>query len=296
MEPKIILIAGGTGLIGKPLVDRLQEKGHEVRVLTRSPKRVIDFQWSPAKSQIDEKALLGVDTIINLAGAGIADKRWTDERKKELIESRVQPARFLYDLSEKMPDLVQYVSASGINCYGYNEPDRKHLETDDFGTDFLSVVVRRWEEAADLFSAKYKVAKIRTGVVLDPDGGAMEKIAKTIKNYIGAPLGSGKQWMPWLTIGDMVGVYEHAVEERIEGRFNAVANNHSNATFTKALAKRLKKPLILPNVPAFVLKIVLGDMSSIVLDGLQASNAKITESGYTFKRTDLDEAIAVCYS
>ena len=235
-ELRTILIAGGTGLIGKPLVDKLQERGHKVAILTRSPNSKIEYKWSPSEKTIDEEALSGVDTIINLAGAGIADKRWSEKRKKELIDSRVKTTKFLYKLRVKMPDLEQYISASGINCYGYDQPERKHPETDNFGTDFLSVVVKRWEEAADLFESDYKVAKIRTGVVFDVNGGAMEKIAKTINNYIGAPLGTGKQWMPWLTIDDMVNIYVHAVEHRLEGPYNALANAHTNKEFTKTLA------------------------------------------------------------
>ena len=294
-EQRTILVAGGTGLIGRSLVDKLQERGHRVSVLTRSPKNANEYRWSPSEKIIDEEALKGVDTIINLAGAGIADKRWTEKRKKELIDSRVKTTKFLYKLRDKIPELKQYVSASGINCYGYDQPDRKHPETDSFGTDFLSVVVKRWEESAELFESDYKVAKIRTGVVLDPNGGAMEKIAKTIKSYVGAPLGSGKQWMPWLTIDDMVNIYIHAVEHRLEGAYNALANAHTNKDFTKALASHLKKPLWLPNVPAFVLKAMLGEMSTVVLDGLQASNLKLKDTGFEFQHTELKEAIASVY-
>lgn len=294
-QVKTILIAGGTGLIGTPLVEELIERGHDVRVLTRSPRREIDYKWSPSSKSIDEKALTGVNTIINLAGAGIADKRWTEKRKEELINSRVKTTQFLYDLREKMPELNNYISASGINCYGYDQPDRKHKESDAFGTDFLSIVVKRWEEAADLFDSDYKVAKIRTGVVFDSDGGALEKIAKTIKSYVGAPLGSGKQSMPWLTIDDMVGVYVHAAEKELEGPYNAVANSHSNKEVTKALAKQLNKPLWLPNVPAIVLKLMLGEMSSVVLEGLKADNNKLKDSGYKFQQTELDEAISSVY-
>lgn len=294
-QVKTILIAGGTGLIGTPLVEKLIERGHDVRVLTRSPRREIDYKWSPSSKSIDEKALTGVNTIINLAGAGIADKRWTEKRKEELINSRVKTTQFLYDLREKMPELNNYISASGINCYGYDQPDRKHKESDAFGTDFLSVVVKRWEGAADLFDSDYKVAKIRTGVVFDSNGGALEKIAKTIKSYVGAPLGSGKQSMPWLTIDDMVGVYVHAAENELEGAYNAVANSHSNKEVTKALAKQFNKPLWLPNVPSFVLKLMLGEMSSVVLEGLKADNNKLKDSGYKFQHTELDEAISSVY-
>lgn len=296
IEVKTILIAGGTGLIGKPLVEKLKERGHTVRVLTRSPQSDIEYKWSLVNKSIDKEALVGVDTIINLAGAGIADKRWTEKRKKEIIESRVKTSSFLYDLGKNMPELRHYISASGINCYGYDQPDRKHPETDDFGTDFLSIVVKRWEEAADLFSAEYKVAKIRTGVVLAEDGGALEKIAKTIKSYTGAPLGSGKQWMPWITMEDMVNVYVHTVENELEGAYNAVANAHTNKELTKTLARQLKKPLWLPNVPSFVLKIMLGEMSSVVLEGLQADNTKIKDTGFKFEHIELDKALSSIYN
>ncbi len=294
-EQRTILIAGGTGLIGRKLVDKLGERGHSVAVLTRSPKKAGEFKWSPSEKTIDEDALKGVDTIINLAGAGIADKRWTEKRKKELIDSRVKTTKFLYKLRDKIPELNQYISASGINCYGYDQPERKHPETDDYGTDFLSVVVKRWEGAADLFDSDYKVAKIRTGVVLDSNGGAMEKIAKTVKSFVGAPLGSGKQWMPWLTIDDMVSLYVHVVEHKLEGAYNALANAHTNKEFTKELAKYHKKPLWLPNVPSFVMKIMLGEMATVVLDGLQASNAKIKDTGFEFEHENLKEAINAVY-
>lgn len=292
---KTILIAGGTGLIGRHLVEQLTQQGNEVRVLSRSPKRKNEFKWSVQERTIDEKALANVQVIINLAGAGIADKRWTEKRKKEIIESRVQTTRFLFELSDKMPDLIQYISASGINCYGYDQPEVKHKENDPFGNDFLSVVVKRWEEAADLFKERTKVAKIRTGVVLEKDGGALAKIASTVKNYVGAPVGSGKQWMPWLTMEDMIRVYVHAVDEELDGAYNAVAANNTNKEFTKALASYLKKPLWLPNVPSFVLKLALGELATVVLDGLQADNAKLRDTGFAFQHQDLETAIQAVY-
>lgn len=292
---KTILIAGGTGLIGSHLVQQLQDKGHEVRVLSRSPKKKHEFKWSIKERTVDSGALDGVQTVINLAGAGIADKRWTESRKREIIESRVQTTRFLFELSKDVASLEHYISASGINCYGYDQPAKKHVESDPFGSDFLSVVVKRWEEAADLFENKAKVAKIRTGVVLEKEGGALAKIAKTVNNYIGAPLGSGKQWMPWLTMEDMVGIYVHAVENELDGAYNAVASNDTNKAFTRALANYLNKPLWLPNVPSFVLKIILGEMSTVVLDGLQADNSKLKDTGFKFKHKELETAIKAVY-
>lgn len=292
---KTILIAGGSGLIGNYLVDRLKERGHDVRVLSRSPKKKHEYKWSVREKTVDNDALEGVQTIINLAGAGLADKKWSEKRKKAIINSRVYTTRYLFEISQDLPEFEHYISASGINCYGYDNPERKHTESDPFGNDFLSVVVKRWEEAADLFDPKYKVAKIRTGVVLEKEGGALAKIAKTVKNYVGAPLGSGKQWMPWLTMEDMVRVYIHAVESNIEGAYNALASNDTNKQFTKALANYLNKPLWLPNVPSFVLKIVLGEMSTVVLDGLQADNSKLKGTGFKFLHNDLQTAFKAVY-
>lgn len=297
MQKKIILVAGGTGLIGESLVSYLREKGHEVRVLSRQETNVSEkiYNWSPVDKVIDQNALTNVQVIFNLVGAGIADKRWTSERKKELIDSRVIPALFLSSVAEKSTTLEHYVSSSGINCYGYNNYSRKHQESDPYGEDFLSQVVKLWEEAADTFRNFTKVAKIRTAVVLTDQGGALPKIASPIQNYIGAPLGSGKQWMPWITLIDLIRVFEHIMENKYEGAFNVVAGNKTNKDFTKTLAKVLNKPLWLPPVPAFVLKIALGEMSSVVLKGIQADNKKLKDTGFNFENKSLEESLAAIY-
>jgi uncharacterized protein (TIGR01777 family) len=283
-----ILLAGGTGLIGQNLVNILESQGHRVNILTRSSStKKNHFIWSPKNQEIDEESLKNVEIVINLAGAGIADKRWTKKRKEILIKSRTDTTNFLYQISNKLPHLKQYISASGINCYGYNNYDRKHKESDPFGDDFLSEVVEKWENAADQFKTKCKVAKIRTSVVLTKEGGALPKIAQTVKNYIGAPIGSGKQWMPWISMDDINRMYAHAVAHQLEGSFNALTGSVTNKEFTKELAKALNKPLWLPNVPSFVLKLALGEMSSVVLDGLQADNTKILGTGFEFKNTSL---------
>jgi uncharacterized protein (TIGR01777 family) len=283
-----ILLAGGTGLIGQKLVKLLESEGHVVNVLTRSDyKQDHHYHWSPSKGFIDEAALKNVDIIINLAGAGIADKRWTKQRKELLISSRVDTTHFLFEVSEKIPNLKQYISASGINCYGYKNYHKKHTETDPFGNDFLSEVVEKWENAADQFNKKCKVAKVRTSVVLTKEGGALPKIAKTVTNYAGSPFGSGKQWMPWISMTDINRVYAHIVANQLDGSFNALAGSVTNKMFTQKLAKSLNKPLWLPNVPSFVLKLALGEMSSVVLEGLQADNSKILDTGFQFKDTSL---------
>jgi uncharacterized protein (TIGR01777 family) len=291
-----VLIAGGSGLIGQEVQKELNKYGHEVRILTRqeNPKPPY-FNWNPRKKEIDRAAIKGVQVIINLAGAGIADKKWSDKRKEAIFNSRIKPTQFLHEVSQNIPALTQYISASGITCYGYENPIKIYKETDDFGTDFLSTVVKRWEEVADLFSPQQKVAKIRTGVVLTEKGGALPKISGTIKNYIGAPLGSGEQKMPWITLKDIARIYAHAVNQQLDGAFNASCANISNVRLTKEVANYLNKPLWLPKVPAFALKLVLGEMSSVVLEGVRIDNSKILETGFEFKHKNIDEALNYIY-
>ena len=297
MSKKVILIAGGTGLIGESMVAHFKSKGHEVRILSRKPSQRDKhiYHWDPLEKEIDAQALEGVQVIINLVGAGIADKRWTAERKKELIDSRVIPALFLASVAEKSTTMEHYISASGINCYGYEEYDRLHQESDPYGKDFLSQVVKLWEESAATFENFTKVAKIRIAVVLTKEGGALPKIAGPIKKYVGAPLGSGKQWMPWITLNDLIQVFDFVLEQKLEGTYNAVAENNTNKEFTQALAKTLKKPLWLPPVPSFILKLVFGEMSSVVLKGVQASNEKLKNKGFSFQHTVLADAFKAIY-
>lgn len=297
MEKQIILLAGGTGMIGKQMQDFLLNRGHEVRILSRKPSNLSKhiFHWQPTKNEIDTAALVGVTTIINLSGAGIADERWTTDRKKEMINSRVVPTQFLASLAPKMPDLKQYISASGINCYGYDNHAKVYQENDSFGKDFLSQVVEKWEHAADAFSPFCVVTKIRTSVVLTSKGGALGTIAKPIKMGLTSALGTGKQWMPWIHIDDLVGMFNFVMENRLEGSFNANAKIINNLEFTDALAKQLGRKRWLPNAPAFVLKVILGEMSSVVLEGVNASNEKIKKAGFVFQYEKLGDALKQIY-
>jgi uncharacterized protein (TIGR01777 family) len=287
-----VLIAGGTGLVGQELTKHLKSKGYKVNILTRQKSNPLKnlYQWDIKNKTIDEDALSGVSCIINLVGAGIADKKWSEARKKELISSRVEPAEFLAEILTEHKEVKHYVSASGINCYGYDDDNKVYVESDPYGDDFLSSVVQKWENAADSMPSHVKVAKIRISVVLTDKGGALPKIAKPIKMYVGSPLGSGKQWMPWITIHDLSRLFEHVVANEIEGTYNALSGAVTNKEFTQLLAKSMEKPLWLPNVPAFVLKMMLGEMSSVVLQGLNASNKKIVETGFEFKDKSLEEA------
>jgi uncharacterized protein (TIGR01777 family) len=297
MKKQIILLAGGTGMIGKKMQAFLLKQGHEVRILSRKPSDLNKniFHWQPTNDEIDVAALKGVTTIINLSGAGIADKRWTDERKNEMINSRVQPTLFLASLAPQMRELKQYISASGINCYGYDNHSKIYQENDPFGKDFLSQVVEKWEQAADSLSPYCVVSKIRISVVLTSEGGALETISKPIKMGLTSALGTGKQWMPWIHIDDLVSLFNFVLENRLEGSFNANAKNVNNQEFTETLAKQLDKKCWLPNVPSFLLKTVLGEMSSVVLDGVNASNDKIKKAGFEFQHEKLGDALKEVY-
>jgi uncharacterized protein (TIGR01777 family) len=287
-----ILLAGGTGLIGKELSLKLKNEGYNVRILSRQKSNYTKgfYNWDPYKSYIDPEALKNVDIIINLVGEGIADKKWTNERKKALIDSRVIPTNFLYESFKNTTSLKQYISASGINCYGYDNYDKKYTEEDMFGNDFLSQVVEKWENAANQFKNICLVSKLRISVVLTPHGGAFPKIAQPIKLYAGATLGTGKQWMPWISMEDLLRMFIFVAQNKLEGTFNALANTDTNKKFTQELAFFLKKPLFLPNVPAFILRLFLGEMSTVILEGLQASNDKIKNKGFTFKHNNLQDA------
>jgi uncharacterized protein (TIGR01777 family) len=289
---KKILIAGGTGLVGKKLTKHLQNCGYTVNILTRSKSNPLQhvYNWNSVEKTVDPEALEGVGCIINLAGAGIADKKWSSSRKQELIASRVQPAHFLAEILAERKEITHYISASGINCYGYKNDAKVYTEKDPFGDDFLSQVVKQWEAAADSMPAHVKVAKVRISVVLTKEGGALPKIAQPIRLYAGAALGSGKQWMPWISMHDLCCMFEHLVTNELAGVYNGLADASTNKEFTQKLAKALKKPLWLPNVPAFVMRLLLGEMATVVLDGLNASNEKIKATGFSFTHKTLDEA------
>lgn len=288
---KNILIAGGTGLIGQRLVNTLESKGYTVNVLSRNPKGKNQFFWNPLKHEIDEKCLSEVDVLINLSGAGIADKRWSSSRKEELFTSRIGTNTFLFSLEAKMPRLTHFISSSGINCYGYDETERIHLESDPFGTDWLSGLVRDWEMSADLFGEKYKVSKVRTAVVFDKNGGALPRMLGPVKLGIGSALGSGKQDMPWIHADDLVRVFEHIIDKELSGAYNAVSACDTNKDVTRAMAETLNKPFWFPSVPSFIMKLLFGEMASVLLLGLKASNEKIKSTGFTFQYPELKMAL-----
>jgi len=286
-----ILIAGGTGLIGKRLTTYLESTGNTVFILTRKPTATNHIFWNPSKKEIDTTQLGTITHLINLCGASLAGKRWSNAYKKELLDSRIQPAQFLLANTQHLPKLVHYITASGINCYPLNT-EKIYTESDDFGTDFVSQLVKKWEETADLFSSHCIVSKIRISPVLDNQGGALQEILKPVKAGFGAALGSGKQAMPWIHYEDLARIFDIVIEKQLAGAYNALVATSTNNVFTEVCAASISKKIWLPNLPAFMVKLLFGEMSMLLLEGVQASHEKLAKAGFTFKHTDLKEAIS----
>lgn len=293
---EVVLITGASGMIAKELAKKIGRE-YEIRFLTRKKEHDYEYEWDIIKGNIDEAALENVSHIIHLAGANISEKRWTPERKRELISSRVDSAELLQTaLRKNKIKLKSFISASGINFYGTETSEKLYTESDPPGNDFLSEVVVLWERAADDFKDKNlaeRVVKIRTAVVLSEKDGALKKMVPPIQYYIGSPLGTGQQYMPWIHIEDICSIYELALKNStMEGAYNAVSPQHTtNKDLTKKIAKVLGKPLFMPNVPGFVLKLIFGELATAILEGSRASSQKILDAGFHFKFPDLNEAL-----
>ncbi len=290
-----VLITGGTGMIGAKISAKLREQGHEVRHLSRNANLDAEFpayEWDLKHQKIDEAAFDEVSIIVHLAGASI-NQRWTDQNKKVIIGSRVESANLLFSYAKKLNlPLQSFVSMSAIGYYGGDTGDKLLRENDPPGNDFLADVVKKWEAAADQFESICPVTKLRTGVVLSMEGGALPKIALPTRFGLGAPIGSGKQVMSWIHIDDVVGAFYAAVAGKIKGTMNLVAPHPvTNQEFSKQLAAALHRPFFFPNVPAFILRLFLGEMSIIVTGGNNASSDELTKAGYTFKYAELSNTL-----
>ena len=292
-----VLITGANGLIGKRLTFLLQQKGYRVIHLSRNlPKTsaVETFLWDVNKQTIDEKAIREADYIIHLAGAGIADKKWTKKWKKEIIDSRVESIHLLFKAIQKTNTTIKaFISASGAGIYGATTSENIFTETDLPATDFLGITCKLWEGAAETISRlNIRTVKLRTGIVLSRNGGALEKMARPVKLFVGSPLGSGKQYIPWIHLDDLCAIYIQAMEDTsMQGAYNAVAPEHvTNEGFTTLIAKALHRPLVMPNVPAFLLQWILGEMSVTVLNGSRVSCKKLEAAGFVFRYKTLDSA------
>ncbi|MBN2892867.1 MAG: TIGR01777 family oxidoreductase [Bacteroidales bacterium] len=287
---KNILITGGSGLVGKHLSDLLIQKGYNVGILSRNPTKsdkIKYFHWDYTKNEIDSEAIDFANVIIHLAGANISHKKWTNSQKKIIIDSRVKTTELiLSELKKSNKKLDAFISASAIGFYGTKTTEKIFVEEDKSGTDFLSEVVVKWENSVDLVTNfTQRIVKLRIGVVLSKDGGALLKMTNIIKKGIGSPLGSGKQYMPWISIEDLAHLFLYAAEnQNITEAYNAVSPIHiTNSEFMKGLAKQMNKPFFMPKVPAFAMKAILGEMASLLLEGSRVSSKKIQDAGFTFK-------------
>ncbi len=292
-----ILITGGTGLVGNRLKELLLSKKGEVALLSRrSTDESKDlYNWSIDKQTIDPLAMKGLQAVVHLAGAGVADGRWTEARKKEILESRIKSTVLLHDQLanlQKRPEV--FVSASAVGIYGYDTGDELITEESTVANDFLADVVKQWEAAVDSISdLGIRVVKLRIGIVLASSGGALPKIVQPIKLFAGAPLGSGQQYMSWIHVEDLCRMILWSIDEpSMRGTYNAVGPKPAtNAELTKAVASILSKPLFLPNVPSFVMRLIFGEMGNIVLGGNRVSNEKMAATGFQHQYPELKAAL-----
>jgi uncharacterized protein len=294
-----VLVAGATGLIGRELVSQCLEDKISVNYLTTRKQKVESkegyegFYWNPEKGIVDIKAFEGVDAIINLAGSSIA-QRWTKKRKRDIVQSRVEASELLYATLQKIPHTVShYISASGISGYPSSYDHLYHESYAPLATTFLGDVVTRWEFSADNFTnLGLKVTKVRTGIVLSESEGALPKLLKPIKMGIGSALGSGEQWQSWIHKTDIAGIYLFVLNNSLEGVFNAVSPNPvTNKKMVQILANHYNKSIWLPKVPEFMLRLILGDMSAVILESQLVSAEKLIEAGFKFEFVNLEHAI-----
>lgn len=294
-----VLITGATGLIGSHLTRLLHQNGIAVNYLTTGKDKIQKienykgFYWNPDDKEIDTESFKGVDAIYHLAGATVA-KRWTDDYKKEIIESRTKSAAVLYEaLQAHEHKIGQFISASGINVYPSSVQKLYTEEEPAVDDSFLGEVVDRWETAADEFQdLGMIVSKVRIGLVLAKEGGALPKMKIPASYNAGAAFGNGEQWQSWIHIRDVAGVFHHVLQNKLGGVYNAVAPNPvTNEELMEKMAAKLGKSKWLPNVPSFVLKAALGEMSTVLLSSQLVSSEKIQRKGYEFEYKNLSKAL-----
>ena len=299
---KNVLISGGSGFIGRHLIALLIAKGYSVSILSRSEKQnkenVFYYKWDVVNQTIDEKAVLNADYIIHLAGENIAEQRWTAKRKAAIIDSREQSTLLLYSVLKKNnKKLDAFISASAVGIYGAVNGEEICTEDMPPANDFLGYTCQKWEDSLDFIeNLNSRTVMIRTGLVLGKNEGFLKKLTPLFKYRLGSALGSGKQYMPWIHVDDLCAIYYQAiVDPAMSGPYNAAINdNTTNSVFSKTLACVFGYSIWLPNVPAFVLKLFMGQMAIIVLTGRRVSSDKIEQTGFKFQFKNLEGALRNC--
>jgi len=289
LPPQRIAVTGASGLIGTALVGYLKSQGHTVqRLVRRAAVSSEEITWDPIAGTVDMEALAGVDAVIHLAGAGVSDKRWTKKYKSEILNSRLLGTTTIAKAVAVVKPQV-FISASAIGWYG-ESGNRAVVESDRVGDDFLAAVCREWESAADL-AGEVRTVKLRTGLVLDPTGGALGKMLPLFRFGLGGKLSNGKQWWSWITLHDQIRAIAFLLENKVSGPVNLTSPNPvTNSEFTAGLARALHRPALFP-VPGFALKIVLGGFSAEVLGSKKVMPQALTEAGFTFDYPHISSAL-----
>jgi uncharacterized protein (TIGR01777 family) len=289
LPPQRIAVTGASGLIGSALVGYLKSQGHTVQRLVRRPAvSSEEITWDPIAGTVDMEALAGVDAVIHLAGAGVSDKRWTKKYKSEILNSRLLGTTTIAKAVAIVKPQV-FISASAIGWYG-ESGNRAVIESDRVGDDFLAAVCREWESAADL-AGDVRTVKLRTGLVLDPTGGALGKMLPIFRFGLGGKLSNGKQWWSWITLHDQIRAIAFLLENKVSGPVNLTSPNPvTNSEFTAGLARAMHRPALFP-VPAIALKIVLGGFSAEVLGSKKVMPQVLTEAGFTFDYPHISSAL-----
>jgi uncharacterized protein len=289
LPPQRIAVTGASGLIGTALVGYLKSQGHTVqRLVRRAAVSSEEITWDPIAGTVDMEALAGVDAVIHLAGAGVSDKRWTKKYKSEILNSRLLGTTTIAKAVAIVKPQV-FISASAIGWYG-ESGNRAVVESDRVGDDFLAAVCREWESAADL-AGDVRTVKLRTGIVLDPTGGALGKMLPLFRFGLGGKLSNGKQWWSWITLHDQIRAIAFLLENKVSGPVNLTSPNPvTNSEFTAGLARALHRPALFP-VPGFALKIVLGGFSTEILGSKKVMPQALTEAGFTFDYPHISSAL-----
>ncbi len=293
------LITGGSGLVGNRLTEILLKNNNKVTWLVRKIKpskyAVNQVTWNIPLQKIDDGSFEGVDYIIHLAGAGVADKKWTEERKKEIISSRVESSKLLVKyLNANTHQIKAVCSASAVGYYGSITSNLIFSEQVQANNDFFGECCYLWEKEMQELNTNIPLSFLRIGIVLSNEGGALPKLTLPIKLGVGSPIGSGKQWMPWIHIDDLCAMFIHCVNNKLTHAHNAATHNTeqvNNKKFVSTIAKVLKRPMFFPKIPAKIIELIFGEMATVVLNGSRVDTTKINETKFVYSYANLETAL-----